>query len=106
VGRRARRRARARKGWANQRKPEGARPMSSDLDAAYRAGGGVTNHQKTRLRGACKTNAERTHCAHGHEFDESNTYWWQGNRRHPRRMCRRCNADRAAARAAAKNPKK
>jgi hypothetical protein len=62
----------------------------------------ATPHQKTRLRGACKTNAERTHCTHGHKFDEPNTYWWQGDRRQPRRICRRCNADRTAARAAAK----
>ncbi|MBV8178804.1 MAG: hypothetical protein JO045_08330 [Mycobacterium sp.] len=67
----------------------------------------ATPHQNTRLPGACKANAERTHCIHGHKFDEENTYWWQGDRRqHPRRMFRRCNADRAAARAAAKKSTK
>ena len=25
-------------------------------------------------------NARKTHCAHGHPFDEHNTYWWHGTR--------------------------
>lgn len=33
--------------------------------------------------------AERTHCGHGHPFDEANTYWAEGGRR---RRCRACKA--------------
>jgi len=59
----------------------------------------VTSHQRRRLRGACKTNAERTHCTHGHKFDHQNTYWWQGDARaYPRRLCRACNRLRQRAR--------
>ena len=35
----------------------------------------------------------RTHCKHGHPFDDANTYWWRGNR-----MCRTCRTLRAASR--------
>ena len=31
----------------------------------------------------------KTHCKHGHEFTEANTYWYQG-----RRMCKTCMSDR------------
>ena len=30
-----------------------------------------------------------THCVHGHEYTEANTYWWNGWR-----YCRRCNHER------------
>jgi HNH endonuclease len=32
-------------------------------------------------------NLRKTHCVHGHLFDEANTYWFRGNR-----QCRRCKA--------------
>lgn len=41
-------------------------------------------------------NARKTHCAHGHEFTEENTYWFRGTR-----MCRRCNRDKSNARSRA-----
>ena len=31
----------------------------------------------------------RTHCKHGHEFTEANTYWWRGSR-----LCRECRRGR------------
>lgn len=34
-----------------------------------------------------------THCKHGHEFTEENTYW----RKECRRMCRACRTERRAA---------
>lgn len=34
-----------------------------------------------------RRNAEWTHCKHGHEFDEANTYWHRGARH-----CRQCRA--------------
>lgn len=37
-------------------------------------------------------NARKTHCDHGHPFDEANTYW-QGGRRHRRA----CNLERVRA---------
>ena len=40
----------------------------------------------------------RTHCVNGHAFDAPNTYF----RRNNSRMCRKCNADRARRRLAAK----
>lgn len=30
-------------------------------------------------------NGRKTHCTHGHAFDEKNTYWWRG-----KRACRKC----------------
>jgi len=55
----------------------------------------VTPLENTRR--AERGQARKTHCIHGHRFDEANT------RRHRRadgtvqRICRRCDADRAAA---------
>lgn len=40
------------------------------------------------VRRGRNNNREKTHCIHGHEFSEENTYLWHGKRR-----CRRCNAD-------------
>ena len=37
-------------------------------------------------------NAAKTHCKHGHEFSERNTYQYKGNR-----ICRRCNSLRVGA---------
>jgi hypothetical protein len=34
-----------------------------------------------------RLNALRTHCIHGHEFDQNNTYQWRSSR-----LCRPCNA--------------
>jgi len=39
-----------------------------------------------RGEGFCAKEARQTHCIHGHEFNEDNTYW-EGNKRH----CRPCN---------------
>ena len=43
-----------------------------------------------RLRGR-RPNAEKTHCKHGHEFTEANTYHSSRGTRN----CRRCAADRS-----------
>lgn len=53
----------------------------------------VTNRENI-LRGESPTatNARKTHCIHGHEFTEENTYMDRG-----RRMCRTCNRDKARA---------
>lgn len=44
---------------------------------------------------AARIGAERTHCKHGHAFDEANTYWLNGNRN-----CRACHSAREATRRA------
>ena len=36
---------------------------------------------------------ERTHCSHGHEWTDENTYWYRGNR-----SCRACHNNRERAR--------
>ena len=39
-------------------------------------------------------NKKKTHCDHGHEFSDENTYWWHGDRH-----CRECrNKPRSCAR--------
>lgn len=43
-------------------------------------------------------NAAKTHCIHGHSFDDDNTYMPPGSNQ---RMCRTCLNERRAARAAA-----
>jgi hypothetical protein len=50
----------------------------------------VTSRENT-LRGlnAVAANVVKTHCAHGHPFDDKNTYHYKGAR-----LCRRCDADR------------
>jgi hypothetical protein len=47
----------------------------------------VTDRENVR-RGMAPAgiNARKTHCIHGHPFDEANTYWWKGHR-----GCRACN---------------
>jgi hypothetical protein len=37
------------------------------------------------------SNAEKTHCLHGHPFDEANTYWTKRGQRD----CRACNRGRS-----------
>lgn len=43
-----------------------------------------------RGMGASALNARKTHCVHGHPFDEENTHVWNGNR-----ICRTCARNRA-----------
>ena len=52
----------------------------------------VTQKENT-LRGTsfAAVNARKTHCEHGHQFNEANTYYCDG--RH--RQCRKCNASAA-----------
>jgi hypothetical protein len=40
---------------------------------------------------ASRAAAMRTHCPHGHPYDEENTGWWGGHRH-----CRTCNAEQCA----------
>lgn len=48
----------------------------------------VTNAENLRRgEGISATNARKTHCKHGHPFDEANTYLWRGSVR----VCRTCN---------------
>ncbi|TXH49113.1 MAG: HNH endonuclease [Desulfurellales bacterium] len=50
-------------------------------------------HKENMLRGGGigSANAAKTHCIHGHPFDDANTYW----RRSGHRDCRKCGAARA-----------
>ncbi len=62
----------------------------------------VTHAENVR-RGIAGENRKRetaaqTHCLHGHEFSERNTYIGQNLNGRPRRVCRRCRADRELAR--------
>jgi hypothetical protein len=52
--------------------------------------------RENQLRGysVSGTNARKTHCDHGHPFDDANTYDWRGHR-----YCRTCRSARLAARA-------
>lgn len=64
---------------------------------------------KSCVRPACLsplTKAEHTvehhplaeECSNGHPYDEANTYWRKGRNGGRSRQCRRCKADREAAR--------
>lgn len=54
----------------------------------------VTPYENNRRsQSPTAVNARRTHCVHGHPFDERNTYWRKDR---AGRMCRRCCADRMA----------
>src|ERR1035437_4260666 len=55
-------------------------------------------HRENLLRGRSFSaiNAAKTHCLNGHEFDEANTYWYEGLRGLCR-QCRQCAHDRWAA---------
>lgn len=52
----------------------------------------VTPGENVRRGNAGKRYAERTHCPHGHPYDEDNTYVWRGGRH-----CRTCNNNRTRA---------
>ena len=39
-------------------------------------------------------NTNQTHCKHGHEFTEENTYWYVPKDRNKRRHCKRCGERR------------
>lgn len=55
----------------------------------------VTPRENTlRGIGLAAENAVKTHCANGHEFDDENTYFEPGGKRH----CRACQRDRDRAR--------
>ena len=55
----------------------------------------AVTHQENVARGnAGKTNREKTHCNHGHPFDEQNTGYHKNNRG---RYCRECRRQRARA---------
>lgn len=47
-------------------------------------------------------NLAKTHCPQGHKYTPENTYVGVGASGRPRRTCKRCRADREAARRAAK----
>lgn len=46
----------------------------------------VTQYENLRRSQVWKVNAEKTHCPHGHPYDEANTYTWHGSR-----SCKTCN---------------
>lgn len=45
-------------------------------------------------RGISKINAAKTHCDHGHLFDQQNTYLYLNYRGYRFRQCRQCKRDR------------
>lgn len=50
----------------------------------------VSRRENTiRGEGATARNSRKTHCAHGHEFTEANTYLYRGWR-----VCRKCNSSK------------
>ncbi len=51
---------------------------------------GVMRAMKHRGHVSRPSPKDKTHCKHGHPFDEKNTYVWRGSRRH----CKTCNRDR------------
>ena len=57
----------------------------------------VTNRTNIlRGDGPAARNAHKTHCKHGHEFTEENTYYYEnGDYPHGRRQCKTCVMERA-----------
>ena len=53
----------------------------------------LSNPQLVRFAEKAKERAERTHCLHGHEYTEENTYWFRG-----KRHCRACQREKDAKR--------
>ena len=45
--------------------------------------------------GITAINARKTHCNHGHEFTEENTYLWVDKSGNTKRICKTCNRIRA-----------
>lgn len=67
----------------------------------------VTTGENLRRANAPRNQGnQKTHCPHGHEYNEANTMWIKkvrNGRTYDTRMCRVCNRDRARARKAAKS---
>lgn len=52
----------------------------------------VTPRENSRRgQGIPGNNARKTHCVHGHPFDEANTYYYRDRRGRVSRCCRACN---------------
>ncbi len=60
----------------------------------------VTLAENTRRGESGKHLSSRTHCPQGHEYTESNIWWYEG-----RRYCRTCRRERRAAQAVAQAEK-
>lgn len=66
----------------------------------------VTNRENgLRGVGPAAINAQKTHCKHGHEFSEENTYWKSKNG-YPQRDCRACNRERGRKLQLSKTPER
>ena len=51
-------------------------------------------------------NARKTHCPHGHEYTDENTYYWKQKNGGPGRQCRTCVKERGRRRYAKAKAKK
>lgn len=58
----------------------------------------ITKGRKALLSGVDNYHGAKTHCAHGHPFDEENTHWYSKARGGKGRQCRTCNRLRARVR--------
>lgn len=74
-------------------------PRRDTLCVLHVIEGSYSDNSMDAVQDGTHRQTRKTHCDHGHEFTEANTYL----REHPRaRMCRTCNRDRKrVARAAA-----
>ncbi len=67
----------------------------------------AVTRRENALRGVSviATNAQKTHCKHGHEFTPENTGIWMRQGKFPTRWCRTCKARIEAARQPRRRPR-
>ena len=68
------------------------------VNPAHLYAGTQKDNMQDRLKDNTNPMKNKTHCKHGHPFDEENTYWYTDSRA-TKRQCKQCNKNNKQQRA-------